>query len=50
MPEFCMCLMQYIAKGHCTNYLEVIETDAYSEHCQTFKMERFAERILSECG
>ena len=27
MPEFWMCLMQYIAYGHCTNYWAVIETD-----------------------
>ena len=27
MPEFWMCLMQYIAKGHCTNYCAVIEIE-----------------------
>ena len=41
MSEFWMCLMQHIASGNCTNYWAVIETNAYSEHCQTFKMERF---------
>ena len=48
MPKFWMCLIQYIASGHCTNYWAVIETDAYSEHCQSFKIERFARRILLE--
>ena len=37
-----MCLMQ-------TNYRAVIETEAYSEQCQTFKMGRFAKRIMAEC-
>ena len=36
MSEFCIC--------HCTNYRAVIETEAYSEHCQTSKMECFAKR------
>ena len=49
MPELWMCLMQYIAQGHCTNCWAVIEIDTYSEHCQTFKMERFAERIIPKC-
>ena len=30
---------------HSTNYWAVIETETYSEHCQTFKM----ERIMPEC-
>ena len=49
MPEFWMCLMKYRAKGHFTNYWTVIAVLAYLEHCQTFKMERFAKRIMSEC-
>ena len=36
MPQFWMCLMQYMAQGHCTNYWAVIETEMYSEYCQTF--------------
>ena len=35
--------------GQCTNYRAVIETEAYSEHYQTFKMEHFAKRIIPEC-
>ena len=27
----------------------MIETGTYSEHCQTFKMKRFAKRIMPEC-
>ena len=49
MPEFWMGLLQYIASGHCTNYWAGIETDMHSEHCETFKMERFAKRIIPEC-
>ena len=51
MPEFWMCLMQYIAYGHCTNYWTVIETDIFRtlSHYQTFKMEHFAKRMMSEC-
>ena len=37
--------MQYIAIRHCTNYWAVTETETYSEHCQTFKMEHFAKRM-----
>ena len=37
-------LMQYM-----TNYWVVIKTEAYSEHCQTFKMERFAKIVMTEC-
>ena len=48
MPEFGMCLMQYIAKDHCTNYREVIESEAYLEYCQTFKMDCFEKRIMPE--
>ena len=29
MPEFWMCLMQYIERGHSTNYWAVIETDVF---------------------
>ena len=36
--------------NHCTNYWVVIETEAYLGHCQTFKMERFAKRIMPECS
>ena len=39
MPEFWMCLMQYIAYGHCTNLSAVIETEVYSEYSQTYKVE-----------
>ena len=49
MPEFCVCLMWYIAQGHCTNYWAVIETGVYSENCETFKMGFFAKRIVPEC-
>ena len=49
MPEFWMSLMQYIVYGHCTNYWAVIETETYSEHCQTFKTERSAKIIIPEC-
>ena len=41
--------VQYIAHGNCTNYWAVIETDMYSKYCQTFKIERFAKRTMSEC-
>ena len=34
-----MCLMQYIVYGHCTNLSAVIETEAYSEYSQTYKVE-----------
>ena len=50
MPGFWMCLMQYIAYGPCANYWAVIETETYSEHSQTFKMESFIIIIImSEC-
>ena len=49
MPEFWMCLMQYIALDLCTNYWSVIEKETYSEPCQTFKMECFPKRIILEC-
>ena len=50
MPEFWMCLLQYMSyTGHCTNYGAVIIKQECSEHCQTFKMERFTKRILPEC-
>ena len=26
-----------------------METETYSEHYQTFKMQRFAKRIMTEC-
>ena len=48
MLEFWMCLMQYIAQGRCTNYWVVTQTETYSEHSQTFKMERFAKRMRNE--
>ena len=32
------------------NYWEDIETEAYSEHCQTFKMEWLAKRIMADCS
>ena len=35
-----------IASGHCTNYRGVIETETYSEHSQTFKMEGFAKIVI----
>ena len=44
-----MCVMQYTASGRWTNYLTIIETEAYSKHCQTFKIERFSNRIMPEC-
>ena len=47
MPEFWMRLMQY---SHFRNYWAVAGTETYSEHCQTFKMERFAKRIMNEWG
>ena len=37
------------SKGHCTNYWEVIEIDTYSGDGQTFKMTRFAKRIMPDC-
>ena len=37
------------SKGHCTNYWEVIEIDTYSGDGQTFKMARFAKRIMPDC-
>ena len=39
-------------QGHCTNYWPVIEIETHSEHCQTFKMKRFAKIIMTEsrCG
>ena len=43
MPEFWICLMQYIAEGHCTSYWVAFETEAYSENRPTRKMERFAK-------
>ena len=49
MLEFWICLMQYIVEGYCTNYWIVIDTKVYPEHCQTFKMERFAKTIIPEC-
>ena len=39
-----MCLMQYVAQGHCTSYWAAFETEAYSEDCQTFKMELFVKK------
>ena len=45
-----MCLMQYIAQDHCTNYRADIETETYLKHCQTFKMECFVKRIMCECS
>ena len=36
----------YIADSHYTSYWALIETDAYSETCQTSKMERFAKIIV----
>ena len=48
MLEFWMCLMQHIAQGRCTNYWVVTQTETYSEHSQTFKMERFAKRMRNE--
>ena len=47
-PEFWMCMMPNMALRHGTNYWIVIETEKYSEHCQAFKMERFAKRIMRE--
>ena len=41
MPKFWMCLMQYIAWGHCTNYRAVIETDTFRT-LSNFMMEYFA--------
>ena len=28
---------------------QLFKTEAYSKHCQTFKMECFAQRIIPEC-
>ena len=41
MPEFWMCLMQYI-----TSLYKLLSSyrDRYSEHCQTFKMECFSKK------
>ena len=50
MAEFCICLMWYIALGHCTDCWTIIKIDAFSEHCLTFKMEHFAKRKMTECG
>ena len=44
-----LCLMQYIAESHCTNYWAVIDTEVYSEHFKTHKMDSFAKRIMPEC-
>ena len=41
--------MQEITCNHCINYGAVIEKKTYSELRQTFKMERFAQRIIPEC-
>ena len=43
--------MLYIAWGHChcKNYSAVIKTWVYSENGQTFKMVRFAKRMMREC-
>ena len=49
MQEFWVCLMWYIAQGHCTNYRAVIKTELYSEDCETFKVGIFAKRIVPEC-
>ena len=43
-----ICLMWYIASGHCSKCWVVNKTETYSEHSQTFKMECFAKRILLE--
>ena len=34
--------------SRCTNYWVVTQTETYSEHSQTFKMERFAKRMRNE--
>ena len=38
--------MQVIAY---VNEIAVTQTETYLEHCQTFKTERFAKRIMPEC-
>ena len=48
MPEFWPCQIQYKAWSHCTIHWVVIETETYSEHCQTFTMECFAKRTMPE--
>ena len=48
MPEFWLCLIQHIASGHSTDYCTVIETELYSEHHQTFKVEHFAKIRMPE--
>ena len=46
MPEFWVCLMQYKVTVQIT---EQLLRQMYSEHCQTFKTEHFAKRIMPEC-
>ena len=38
-----------VAQDHYTNYWAVTETETYSEHCQTLKMECFAKGKMPEC-
>ena len=47
MSELKICLM-HIAQGHYTNFWAAIETETYSEHYKTFKMDRFA-KAMPEC-
>ena len=55
MPEFWMCLMQYIVCS--TQYmmqslyklLSNYPNRCILRHCQTFKIERFAKTIVPEC-
>ena len=48
MPEvFWMCLIQYSIRS--LYNLPSSYRDRHSEHCQTFKMEPFAKRIMPEC-
>ena len=45
MSEFWMCLMRKVT----VQITEQLSRQTYSEHCQTFNLERFAKRIMSEC-
>ena len=49
MPEYVWCIRYAVPYGHCTSYWAVVEAEAYSEYCHTFKMEHFAKTIVPEC-
>ena len=49
MPEFWMCLMQYILQGHCTNYWAVIKRIGVFRTLSNIWDGCFAERIMPKC-